>query len=201
MDSQTAFPADLLDALRSLVNQHHLFYPRIPPPNVLFESLVERAFKNVSIPFRPIERTARNAPKHDLGIGNARISVKSETGEGTKPHLINITKLCTTERNPWQARTLIARAIEHLSEYELILMLRAARNLPVIHYQVVEIPSQIPRRIEGTALVGVGKRKRRRGLGADVADDHGGILFHVHFHPPRMGSATYANDLWPIADC
>ena len=181
MASQTVFSADFLDALRSLVNQHHLLYPHIPPRDIFFESLVERAFKNVSKPFRPIERTARNAPKHDLDIGDARISVKSETGEGTKRDLINITKLCTTERNPWQAKTLIARALEHLAGYEIILMLRAVWNLPVIHYQVVEIPSQMLRRIEGAALAEVGNRKGRRSLGADVLDDHGEVLFHVHF--------------------
>jgi len=198
MDSQSAFPPDFLDALRSLVNQHHLLYPRIPPRDIFFESLVERAFKNVSKPFRLIERTARNAPKHDLDIGDARISVKSETGEGTKSDLISITKLCTTERNPWEASALVARAIEHLSQYELILMLRAVWNLPVIHYQVVEIPALLLKRIEGTALVAVGKRKERRSLGADILDDQGEILFHVHFDASD-GKCQIRN--LPVAAC
>jgi len=57
-------------------------------------------------------------------VEGIKISLKTETGIGTKSDSISITKLCTTEREPWDAPTLKGRALEHLSRYDVILMLR-----------------------------------------------------------------------------
>ncbi len=46
------------------------------------------------------------------------MSLKTETGLGTKSDQITITKLCTTEREPWDAPTLVGRVLEHLSRYQ-----------------------------------------------------------------------------------
>ncbi len=79
---------------------HHYMYPHDPPQGIYFEALVEKAFKQIRRPFAPVEPTARNQPKHDLLVDNTKISLKTETGRGTKPNDIHITKLCTTEREP-----------------------------------------------------------------------------------------------------
>jgi hypothetical protein len=181
MKSREIFTPDFLEALRFLVNQHHLLYPRIPPRDIFFESLVERAFKNVRTPFERVERTARNAPKYDLIVGNVRISVKSETGENTRRDFINMTKLCTTERDPWEAGTLVGRVLEHLAGYDLILMLRAVWNAPIISYQLVEIPVGVLKLVRNASFIEKGKRPGRKSLGADVLGEQGQVIFHVHF--------------------
>ena len=181
MNLQSIFSAHFLDALQSLINQHHLLYPHIPPQGIFFESLVERAFKNTSVPFERIEATERNAPKHDLVVGKSRISVKSETGKGTKRNSIHITKLCTTEKNPWEAGALKRHVLDHLSRYDLMLSLRAVWKEPVIEYQLVEIPIALLKRIDGVVLAQVGKARPRRSLAAEIMDEDGDSLFRVYF--------------------
>ena len=109
-----------------------------------------------------------------------KLSLKTETGLGTKAKLIHITKLLTTEKEPWTADSLIERAIEHLSRYDYILMLRAIWEVPVIHYQIVDIPVSLLKLIKGAELKSAGKRPGRQSLGADVYYE-GKMAFHVHF--------------------
>jgi hypothetical protein len=71
--------------------------------------------------------------------------------------------------------------MQHLDRYDLIVMLRTVWDLPLIHYQLLEIPIALLRRIETAALVGVGYRVGRQSLGADVTNADGERLFHVHF--------------------
>jgi hypothetical protein len=174
------FPADFLIAIRALINVHHSIYPRVPPQGIYFEALVEEAFKRIKKPFTRIEGTTRNQPRHDLLVEGTRISLKTETGIGTHPELIAITKLCTTEREPWAPAVLIERVLEHLGRYDVILMLRAVWGPPLIHYQLLEIPVETLRLIRTADVRPVGRRRGRGSLGADVC---GGEtkLFHVHF--------------------
>jgi len=109
-----------------------------------------------------------------------RISIKTETGVSTDPRQIAITKLCTTEREPWEPKLLIQRVMEHLARYDIILMFRAIWEARAIHYQLVEIPVETLRLIKGVTLETVGRRSGRRSLGADVMSA-GERLFHVHF--------------------
>jgi hypothetical protein len=167
-------------ALRSFINVHHSIYPQLPPQGIYFEALVETAFKAIKKPFTLIQRTARNQPGHDLLVEDKRLSLKTETGTGTDAELISITKLCTTEREPWTADVLIERALGHLARYDIILMLRAVWEPPLIHYQLLEIPIETLALIRTAELRPVGRRTGRQSLGADVyrAAD---TLFHVHF--------------------
>jgi hypothetical protein len=174
------FSDDFVFQIRNLVRSHHLIYPQVPPQGIYFEALVEHAFRLTRTPFTPVKPTARNQPTHDLVVANARISLKTETGTSTDPDDIHITKLCTTEREPWTARVLIGRVVEHLSRYDIILMLRAIWELPVIHYQLLEIPVDTLRLIETANPQPTGRRAGRKSLGADVFQD-GEVLFHVHF--------------------
>ncbi len=174
------FQADFLTAIRALVNVHHSIYPHVPPQGIYFEALVERAFKTIKKPFTPIQPTGRNQPTHDLLVEDKRISFKTETGAGTNSDLISITKLCTTEREPWTSDVLIQRVLEHLGRYDIILMLRAVWERPLIHYQVLEIPVETLKLIRMADLHTVGKRKGRQSLGADVYSENVPI-FHVHF--------------------
>jgi len=174
------FTDDFLVALRALVNVHHSIYDRIPPQGIYFEALVEEAFGRIKKPFTPIRGTTPNVPGPDLLVENIRLSIKTETGAGTDPQLIHITKLCTTEREPWAPDVLIKRVMAHLRRYDSILMLRAVWNPPLIHYQLVEIPVKLLRLIRTGKLEPVGRRKGRQSLGADVYRG-GERVFHVHF--------------------
>ena len=180
MAESTIFPVDFQIALRALVNVHHSIYPRIPPQGIYFEALVQEAFTKIKKPFTVIEGTARNQPSHDLLVEEARLSLKTETGAGTDPEQISITKLCTTEREPWMPSVLIGRVMRHLERYDVILMLRAVWETPLIHYQLLEIPIEVLKLIRDADLQPVGSRKGRQSLGADVSRG-GERLFHVHF--------------------
>ncbi len=180
MPDSEVFSAGFLEALQTLVNMHHALYPRVPPQGIYFEALVEKAFRNVRKPFTPIEITGPNQPRHDLLVDDERLSLKTETGFGTNPEQVTITKLCTTEREPWAPDVLVQRVLSHLDRYDLILMLRAVWKDPLIHYQLVDIPVPLLKLIEHAELRPVGRRKGRQSLGADVYGD-GELVFHVHF--------------------
>jgi len=152
----------------------------ISPQGIYFESLVEQAFKRIKKPFTPVEPNVPNQPAHDILVEQSRISLKTETGAGTKRELISITKLCTTEKEPWTPSVLVQRVLEHLARYDIILMLRAVWEPPLIHYQLLEIPSELLRLIGQMALAPVGKRSGRQSIGGDVFRD-GERLYHVHF--------------------
>ena len=159
---------------------HHSIYPHVPPQGIYFEALVERAFKTIKKPFTPVQPARRNQPTHDLLVEDKRISLKTETGAGTNSALISITKLCTTEREPWTPTVLIGRVLEHLERYDIILMLRAVWERPLIRYQLLEIPVETLKLIRTADLQTVGKREGRQSLGADVRGQDA-VLFHVHF--------------------
>ena len=174
------FTDSFLVTLKSLIALHHSIYPRIPPQGIFFESLVEQAFRRSGWPAPQVILSKANTPQHDLLVGTARISLKTETGTGTHPSLISITKLRTTETGAWDSAALIEHTMQHLSRYDHMLMLRAIWRPAVIHYQVLEIPLVILRLIEGITVVGVGRRTGRKSMAADVYDQ-GTKLFHLHF--------------------
>jgi hypothetical protein len=175
------FTPQFIAHLKLVVQQHHLLYSRIPPQGIFFEALVERAFRLTGIRPTDVVPTTANAPKEDIQIPGGRISIKTETGIGTRPDLINITKLCTTEREPWDSPTLIERALQHLSRYDRMLMLRAIRTGPgTIHYQLLDIPSPVLTQMGTVTVVPVGRRVARKSLAGDVYDE-ATRLFHVHF--------------------
>lgn len=170
-----------MTTLRGLIGLHNSIYPRIPPQGIYFESLVEEAFLRTKRPFSVIEGTARNAATHDLLVDDQRLSIKTETGKSTKVRTITITKLCTTEKEPWEASVLVSRALAHLNRYDVILMLRAVWRLPVLRYQVLLIDVGRLRMMESADFVVVGRREGRKSFGADVLDSAGDPLFRVHF--------------------
>jgi len=174
------FSKDLITAIKTLIYQHHTVYPHLPPQGIYFESLVERAFRITGKPFTPIEPSTPNLPAHDLMIEGQRISIKTETGAGTKKDRISITKVCTTEKDPWEAESLRKHVLIHLRRYDHLLMLRAVWEGSVIHYQAIDIPLTILRKIDKIVLTQVGKRAGRRSIGGD-AIIHDQIAFHVHF--------------------
>ena len=174
------FSDDFLIALRAYVNVHHSIYHELPPQGIYFEALVEEAFRHIKKPFTAIESGGRNQPRHDLLVEDTRISLKTETGVGTHPRLITITKLCTTEREPWEPPVLLSRVAEHLNRYEFILMLRAVWTDPLIHYQLVEIPISLLRLMAVADFRVVGHRTGRKSFGADILEG-GAVLYRVHF--------------------
>ena len=181
MSGSGAFGADFQLAVKTLVNIHHSVYPFVPPQGIYFEALVETAFRQIKKPFSHIKPTTRNQPTHDLLVEGLRISLKTETGQSTNRKNITITKLCTTERDPWDGDSLKHRVMEHLSRYDMILMLRAVWDMPLIHYQLLEIPVDLLRMIGGADLQVIQRRKgTRKSLAADVAKgEH--RLYRVHF--------------------
>jgi hypothetical protein len=174
------FTPDFIVTLRGLIGIHQSIYPQTPPQGIYFEALVEEAFRRIKKPVTIIEAGGRNQPRHDLLVEKTRISLKTETGDSTKPERITITKLCTTEREPWEAGVLVGRVMEHLARYDVVLMFRAVWEAEVIHYQLVEIPVEKLRLIGGVSLEPVGRRRGRQSLGADVVEQ-GEKIFRVHF--------------------
>jgi len=70
--------------------------------------------------------------------------------------------------------------LTHLRRYDHLLMLRAVWEGSIIHYQAIDIPLTILRKIDKTVLTQVGKRTGRRSIGGDaIIGDQ--IAFHVHF--------------------
>ncbi|HEV2098818.1 MAG TPA: hypothetical protein VGR45_07810 [Stellaceae bacterium] len=180
MDDGNVFDIAFLTFLKTFVDVHHSIYPTVPPQGIYFEALVERTFRAIHKPLTVISSGGVNQPRYDVQIEGRRISLKTETGLGTRRDLINITKLCTAEREPWDAETLKARAIEHLGRYDIILMLRAVWSVDLVRYQLVDIPVSLLRLLANCEPAPVGRRTGRRSLGADVLRDRH-IAFHVHF--------------------
>jgi restriction endonuclease SmaI-like protein len=179
-DPEGIFDEGFLASLEISVKIHHQLYPIVPPQGIYFEALVERSFRAIKKPYAMIQASNRNLAGHDLLVEGKRISLKTETGASTKANRITITKLCTTEKEPWDAPTLIARVLDHLSRYELILMLRSIWERPLIRYQLIEIPIDTLRLIETAHVETKGTRKGRQSLGAKVTVNDQ-VLFSVFF--------------------
>ena len=181
-NSSTLFNKKVLGTLRSLIELHHSIYPRIPPQGIFFESLVEHAFKQSGWPANQVILSTTNTPKHDLLVGDNKISLKTETGAGTNASFISITKLCTTETGGWDSNTLIQHTLNHLSRYDYMLMLRAIWHHDIIHYQIVEIYLTILKSIAQISVLPVGRRAGRQSMAADVdVYDQSQRMFRVHF--------------------
>ena len=180
MGTSLVFTQPFYDALRTVVGLHHYIYPTIPPKGRYFEALVERACKQVRQPFTRVKATTPNAPREDIIIGEDRFSLKTQTGFGTKLNFIEISKLLTTEKEPWTAVSLIERTLHHLNRYDYLLMLRAIWQEPVIHYQLVDIPLGLLKLIETVELNAVQRRSGRQSLGGDIYHQ-GQKVLHVHF--------------------
>jgi hypothetical protein len=178
--TRTIFDPGFLTFLKTFVDVHHSIYPTVPPQGIYFEALVERTFRAIHKPLTVIRAGGVNQPRYDIQFEGHRISLKTETGLGTKRNSINITKLCTTERDPWEAETLKVRALEHLSRYDIILMLRAIWEPQTMRYQLVDIPVDLLRLLGECQPLSVGKRVSRRSLSADIVRE-GETLFRVHF--------------------
>ena len=172
----------LFTTMETMVTQHHSLYAKIPPQGIFFEALAERALQLSGSPDAHIAQTTANAPTHDLVVGEEKVSLKTETGRSTRPNSISITKLCTTEKEPWNAESLIERTCSHLARYDLMLMLmlRAIWGEQAIHYQLIDIPLDLLRLIEHCQLQEVGNQRGRKSLGGDVVIDDE-TAFHVHF--------------------
>jgi len=179
--ADSPFTSAFVEHLRFLIQQHHILYPAVAPFGTLFESLVDRAFRATELVPADVVRTTPNVPREDIVVLGGRISIKTETGVGTKPNRISITKLCTTERDPWDQRVLVQRALGHLAQYEDILMLRAIwPGQGQIHYQLLDVPVALLRRMEIVALEPVGKRVTRQSLAGYVLEGND-RLFRVRF--------------------
>ena len=174
------FIPKFLSQIKSLVGKHHSLYPKIPPQGIFFESLVERAFIASGWTQDQVILTTPNSPQHDLLVGTTKLSVKTETGKGTRLNQISITKLCTTEAGTWAISPLIEHALRHLTRYAHILMLRAVWETGHIHYQVLDIPLDLLRLMKTAKISEVGRRPGRRSLAGRVISD-GETVFRVHF--------------------
>jgi hypothetical protein len=180
MAGHALFTPEFLITLRSLIGVHHTLYPEIPPQGMYFEGLVEKSFRQIRVPFTEIEGGGTTAPRHDLLVAGDKISLKTETGRGTRRDSIGITKVCTTERAPWDAPALVAHVLAHLARYEHMLMLRSIWGGGVLHYQLVDIPMPLLRRLSEGNFAIVGRRAGRQSIGADVLMNDR-TAFHVHF--------------------
>jgi hypothetical protein len=173
------FNPQFLMTLKSLIDLHHSIYPH-PPQGVFFESLVAQAFKRSGWSADQVILSTTNSPQHDLLVGTAKISLKTETGAGTRANLINITKLCTTETGLWDSTYLIGHALKHVSRYDHLLMLRAIWQQGLIRYQLLEIPLDVLKLMAHITVLPVGERSGRKSMASDVFDGNEKV-FRVHF--------------------
>jgi hypothetical protein len=194
-DPEGIFDEGFLRSLELSVKMHHQLYPKVPRQGIYFEALVENAFKAIRKPYAMIQASNRNLPGHDLLVEDKRISLKTETGEGTKIDRITITKLCTTERQPWDAPTLVARVLAHLSRYEFILMLRCIWGRPLLHYQLLEVSVENLKLIETADIQPTGRAKS---LGAQVISEDDRRLYYVFFDATDR-KCSIRN--LPVSDC
>lgn len=178
--AERLFDPLFLGCLRKWIATHHTVYPNVPPQGIYFESLVERAFLDSGWQREQVVLENPNSPKADIRIGSVRLSLKTETGKGTKPDSISITKLCTTETGEWSSRALISHAMSHLSRYEGILMLRCIWDVASIRYQVINVPISVLKLMSQFEAGPVGTRPGRKSMGFDVIEG-GTTMFRVHF--------------------
>src|SRR5437016_13736877 len=95
--SEPLFNRTFIQKLRRWIATHHTVYLQVPPQGIYFESLVERAFLHSGWRREQVVLTNPNSARADITVGATRLSLKTETGSITRPNLISITKLCTTE--------------------------------------------------------------------------------------------------------
>ena len=176
----TIFDPGFLEFLKIHIDVHHSIYPTVPPQGIYFEALVERTFSSIHKPMTVIKVGGTTQPRYEILFEDHRISLKTETGKGTKSESITITKLCTTEKEPWAPESLKARVLAHLSRYDTILMLRAIWQPNLMRYQLVEIPVPLLKLLDTGTPLPIGKRTGRQSLGMDVlrGDE---TVFRVHF--------------------
>ena len=174
------FTPDFLAAVQTLVKMHHSIYPRLPPQGVFFEALVEQAFRIAGREVHEIIASVPNSPWHDLAVAGIKLSIKSETGKVTRPDRISITKLCTTEKDPWTSEALVEHTLAHVVRYDRMLMIRSIWHEEWFGYQLLEIPIELLARMKDATFSEVGKRKGRRSISADVMDGDE-KAFRVHF--------------------
>src|SRR5438874_7151865 len=98
MPNGVLFNRAFVEKVQHWIVTHHTVYPRLPPQGIYFESLVERAFLHAGWARELVVLENPNSPKADIKVGDTRLSLKTETGAGTKRDSISITKLCTTEK-------------------------------------------------------------------------------------------------------
>ncbi len=94
MDGSGIFGPGFLEFLKTYVDVHHSIYPTVPPQGIYFEALVEKTFRAINRPLTVIRAGGTNQPRYGILFEGHRISLKTETGLGTKRDLVNITRGC-----------------------------------------------------------------------------------------------------------
>lgn len=93
------------------------------------------------------ECAAKGNPGEDITIGEERFSLKTQADKKIKPSIIHISKYMELGKGKWETEedlySLRNRFIEHLSNYERILILRCLSRHPEWHYELVEIPKDL----------------------------------------------------------
>ena len=85
---------------------------------------------------------------HDITIGSERISLKTQADKGIREDRLWISKFMELGRGEWsdqphQLSDLRTMFLEHMREYDRILMLRALNRGPDWRYELVEIPKAL----------------------------------------------------------
>jgi hypothetical protein len=133
---------DFGDALRI----HHCF-SREAFTKDKFEYALERVLNLCGI---PAALAPRGHPGHDLTIGNARFSLKTQANKGISARYLHISKFMELGRGVWTDQEadfigLREQFFRHLEAYDRILSLRRLRSTKTYtwHYELVEIPKPL----------------------------------------------------------
>lgn len=96
---------------------------------------------------RKAEKAANTNPGHDVTLDKTiRISLKTQSDAGIKPAILHISKFMELGSGDWVYASLLQQFLNHLAEYDRILVLRSLLPGPANktkRYELVEIPRSL----------------------------------------------------------
>jgi len=159
-----------------------------PLTKELFERAVERVMKLAG---RQAERAPSGNPGHDITIDGVKYSLKTQADAAIKAERIWISKIMELGRGQWsdQPKQLVglrAQFLDHLKNYERILMLRAFKRTEngkiFWRYELVEIPKALLLEAASGTLEMMGQSDQNPKPGyCTVKDTAGNVKFRLYF--------------------
>jgi Type II site-specific deoxyribonuclease len=174
----------LLQEIGDALRLHHCF-SREPFSKDKFEYLLERASNHCGV---RAELARRGNPGHDITIGRAKFSLKTQAGKSIKRNSVHISKFMELGKGQWgdEEKDLIGlreQFFSHMKSYDRILVLRTVSKAPAgWEYELVEIPKRLLRLAAGGTLRMMHGSKQHPKPGyCDVRDAKGDLLFQLYF--------------------
>jgi len=177
--SSDLITSEVLDIFGDYLLMHNVNSSH-PLDKAQFEYAFEMALKEagLSVALAP----SRTNPGYDIAIGGVRVSLKTEGSRDIKANEIHISKWMELGKGEWVLPELRDRFLDHLSQYDRVLVLRNVAKTPVeMHHELVEIPVALMREAASCTFTSArSKQKPPPGRGA-VTDTNGKTRFVLYF--------------------